>query len=278
MKRRKKFRIAYAVPNIVLLLFSLSCIFPAIWLIYSSLKDKAEFYHSPIGLPENPSIEHYSSILSGGDFLKWLFNSFRTSALSLFFILLLGFTIGYILSRYRFRGRNFLYAYFLIGMLVPVHALMVPMYVMFTRVGLNDQWFTLILPYTALSLPIAVFLVESYVKSIPPEIEEAAAIDGCSRLRTIYTIVMPMCRPILITIGIIQFFYIWNEFTFALILIDSQELMTIPVGLTLFKGQFSTDYPKMMTAMVLAIIPTMIIYFVFSKRIIKGMVAGAVKG
>ena len=210
--------------------------------------------------------------------MKWLFNSFRTSALSLFFILLLGFTIGYILSRYRFRGRNLLYAYFLIGMLIPVHALMVPMYVMFTRTGLNDQWFTLILPYTALSLPIAVFLVESYVKSIPTEIEEAAAIDGCSRLRTIYTIVMPMCRPILITIGIIQFFYIWNEFTFSLILIDSQELMTIPVGLTLFKGQFSTDYPRMMTAMVLAILPTMVIYFIFSKRIIKGMVAGAVKG
>ena len=254
------------------------CIFPAIWLIYSSLKEKAEFYHSPIALPENPSIDHYISILSKSDFLKWLFNSFRTSALSLFFILLLGFTIGYILSRYRFRGRNLLYAYFLIGMLIPVHALMVPMYVMFTRTGLNDQWFTLILPYTALSLPIAVFLVESYVKSIPTEIEEAAAIDGCSRLRTIYTIVMPMCRPILITIGIIQFFYIWDEFTFSLILIDSQELMTIPVGLTLSKGQFSTDYPRMMTAMVLAILPTMVIYFIFSKRIIKGMVAGAVKG
>ena len=127
-------------------------------------------------------------------------------------------------------------------------------------------------------MPIAVFLVESFVRSVPPEIEEAAAIDGSSRLRTIYTIVMPICRPILITVGIIQFFYIWNEFTFSLILINSQELMTIPVGLTLFKGQFSTDYPRMMTAMVLAILPTMIIYFIFSKQIIKGMVAGAVKG
>ncbi|MDO4260742.1 MAG: carbohydrate ABC transporter permease [Eubacteriales bacterium] len=278
MKRKKKFHIAYAVPNMVLLLFSFTCVFPAIWLIYSSLKEKTEFYKSPVALPENPSIKYYLSVLSESDFLKWLLNSMRTSILSLFFILLIGFTIGYILSRYRFRGRNFVYAYFLIGMLIPVHALMVPMYIMFTRLGLNDQWFTLILPYTALSLPTAVFLVESYVKSIPMEIEEAAALDGCSRLRTIYMIVMPMCRPILITIGIIQFFYIWNEFTFSLILIDSKELMTIPVGLTLFKGQFSTDYPKMMTAMVLAILPTMIIYFIFSKQIIKGMVAGAVKG
>ena len=163
-------------------------------------------------------------------------------------------------------------------MLIPVHALMVPMYVLFTKTGLNDHWYTLILPYTALSIPIAVFLVESYVKSVPIEIEEAAAIDGSGRLRTIYTIVMPMCKPILITIGIIQFFYIWNEFTFSLILINSQKLMTIPVGITLFKGQFSTDFPKMMTSMILAIFPTMLIYFIFSKQIIKGMVAGAVKG
>lgn len=278
MKKRKKIRIVYAVPNLILILFSVTCIFPAIWLIYSSMKEKTEFYHSPIALPAHPSIQHYISILTESEFLSWLFNSFRTSVIALVFILIFGFTIGYFLSRYRFRGRNALYAYFLIGMLVPVHALMVPMYVLFTRTGLNDQWFTLILPYTALSMPIAVFLVESFVRSVPPEIEEAAAIDGSSRLRTIYTIVMPICRPILITVGIIQFFYIWNEFTFSLILINSQELMTIPVGLTLFKGQFSTDYPRMMTAMVLAILPTMIIYFIFSKQIIKGMVAGAVKG
>lgn len=276
--KKKKFHIAYAIPNIILLLFSISCIFPAIWLFYSSLKEKSEFYHSPIALPENPNFQHYISILTKSDFTTWLLNSMRNSVLSLIFILFFGFTLGYFLSRYRFKGRNVLYAYFLVGMLVPVHALMVPMYVLFTKTGLNDHWYTLILPYTALSMPIAVFLVESYVKSVPVEIEEAAAIDGSSRLRTIYTIVMPMCKPILITIGIIQFFYIWNEFTFSLILINSQKLMTIPVGITLFKGQFSTDFPKMMTSMILAIFPTMLIYFIFSKQIIKGMVAGAVKG
>lgn len=266
------------IPNFILILFSISCIFPAIWLFYSSLKEKTEFYSSPAALPEHPSFRHYVSILTQSDFLTWLGNSIRNSMLSLVFILIFGFTVGYFLSRYRFRGRNVLYGYFLIGMLVPVHALMVPMYVLFTKTGLNDNWFTLVLPYTAISMPIAIFLVESYVKSVPAEIEEAAAIDGSSRLRTIYTIVLPMCRPILITIGIIQFFYIWNEFTFSLILIDSSKWMTIPVGLTLFKGQFSTDYPRMMTSMVLAIFPTMMIYFFFSRQIIKGMVAGAVKG
>lgn len=266
------------IQNTILMLFSLSCIFPAIWLVLSSLKEKSEFYHSPLALPVNPSIAHYTAILSGSKIGIWMWNSLRNSALSLVFILLFGFIMGYFLSRYKFRGRNALYGYLLLGMLIPVHALMVPMYVLFSRSGLTDNWYTLVLPYVALGLPISVFLVESYVKSIPLELEEAAALDGCSFHRMLFSIIMPMCKPILVTVGIIQFFYIWNEFTFALILIDSEKWMTVPVGITLFKGQYTTDFPKMMTAMVIAIFPAVLLYFIFSKQIIKGMVAGAVKG
>lgn len=271
-------KIGRVLSNIVLMMFSITCIFPAIWLFYSSLKEKSEFYNSPLALPKAPDFQHYISILTKSNILTWMGNTIRNSVLSLFFILLLGFIIGYFLSRYRFRGRNMLYSYFLIGMLVPVHALMVPMYVLFTKAGLNDNWFTLVLPYTALGLPIAVFLAESYIKSIPLEVEEAAAIDGSSIHRTLFSIILPMCKPILVTVGIIQFFYVWNEFTYSLILIDSEKWMTVPVGITLFKGQFSTDFPKMMTAMLLAILPAMALYFAFSKQITEGMVAGAVKG
>lgn len=266
------------IPNAILMIFSITCIFPAVWLFYSSLKGKAEFYNNPIALPTQPSFQHYTDIFTKSKILTWMGNTVRNSVISLIFIILIGFVVGYFISRYRFRGRNFLYGYFLLGMLVPVHALMVPMYVLFTKTGMTDQWFTLVLPYTALSLPIAVFLVESFVHSVPVEVEEAAAIDGSSFHRTLFSIIMPMCKPILVTVGIIQFFYVWNEFTFALILINSEQLMTIPVGITLFKGQYTTDYPKMMTAMLVAIMPAVILYFSFSKQIIKGMVAGAVKG
>lgn len=266
------------IPNLILMIFSITCVYPAIWLLYSSLKDKAEFYNNPVALPSHPSFQHYIDIFTKSKILVWMGNTVRNSAISLVFIIMIGFITGYFLSRYRFKGRKFLYGYFLLGMLVPVHALMVPMYVLFTKTGMTDQWFTLILPYTALSLPIAVFLVESFVQSVPVEVEEAAAIDGSSFHRTLFSIIMPMCKPILVTVGIIQFFYVWNEFTFALILINSEQLMTVPVGITLFKGQFTTDYPKMMTAMLVAILPAVILYFSFSKQIIKGMVAGAVKG
>ncbi|GGG61788.1 carbohydrate ABC transporter permease [Paenibacillus radicis (ex Gao et al. 2016)] len=265
-------------PNLILLVFSISCIFPAVWLFYSSLKGKSEFYANPISLPHSPSVDQYVAIFTKSKILLWMWNTTRNSVLSLLIILVLGFIIGYFLSRFRFKGRNALYNYYLLGMLVPIHALMVPMYVQFTQTGMSDKWFTLILPYAAFGLPIAIFLVDSYVRSIPIEVEEAACIDGCSFHRTLFSIVLPICRPILFTVGIIQFFVVWNEFTFALILNSKDSLMTVPVGITLFKGQFVTDYPKMMASMLIAIFPAMILYFAFSKQIIKGMVAGSVKG
>lgn len=266
------------ISNLLLIVFSITCIFPAIWLFYSSLKTKSEFYANPISLPHSPDFGQYLAILTRSKILLWMGNTTRNSILSLALILLLGFVIGYFLARFRFRGRNLLYNYYLIGILVPIHALMVPMYVEFTKMGLSDKWYTLILPYAAFGLPIAIFLVESYIRSIPIEVEEAANIDGCSFHRTLFSIVLPICRPILVTVGIIQFFVVWNEFTFALILISKETLMTVPVGITLFKGQFVTDYPKMMASMLIAIFPAMLLYFVFSKQIIKGMVAGSVKG
>lgn len=270
--------IARMLINVVLTVFSITCIFPAVWLFYSSMKTKSQFYANPIGLPESINFDHYVHILKNSDILLWMGNTARNTLLSLVLILSIGFVVGYFISRFQFRGRKLLYSYFLLGMLVPIHALMIPMYILFTKTGLGDSWFTLIFPYTAFGIPVAVFLVESYVQNIPRELEEAAAIDGSSFNRTLFAIILPICKPILVTVGIIQFFALWNEFTFSLILISKETLKTVSVGLTIFKGQYSTDYPRMMTAMLLAILPAVVMYALFSKQIMKGMVAGAVKG
>ena len=127
-------------------------------------------------------------------------------------------------------------------------------------------------------LPMGIFLVEGYAKGIPVSLEEAAAIDGSSFSRTLWQIIMPMCKPILVTIAIIQIFSCWNEFSFALVLIENVHLQTVPLALTQFKGQFGSDYPKQMAAMLITMLPIVVLYFAFSKQIIKGMVAGAVKG
>lgn len=266
--------------NVTLLVFSLSCIFPLVWMFYSSLKEKRVFNADIMGLPKHPTFSNYVRILTNKDYRIFgsLFNSFRTTIISVALIILFGFVVGYILSRIKFPGNRLLYLLFLMGMLIPIHSLLVPIYVVFTKTGIANQWFTLIIPYVAFGLPIAIFLVEGYVKSIPISLEEAAAIDGSSFTRTLFTIIMPICRPILITIGIIQTFACWNEFSFALVLLKDQRLHTVPLAMTQFTGQFSSDYTKIMAAMLITMSPIVIFYFAFSKQIIKGMVAGAVKG
>lgn len=268
------------VLNAILIIFSISSIFPLIWMFYSSLKEKRAFNADIIGLPKNPTFQNYINIIINKDYhiYESVINSFRTTIISVVFIVLFGFIVGYILARINFKGNRIVYTIFLMGMLIPIHSLLVPIYVVFTKMGLGNRWFTLVIPYIAFGLPIAIFLVEGFVKGIPAALEEAAAIDGSNFSRTMFQIIMPICKPILITIAIIQTFACWNEFSFALVLIKDQRLQTVPLAMTQFTGQFSSDYTKIMAAMLITMSPIIIFYFAFSKQIIKGMVAGAVKG
>ena len=266
--------------NVVLALFSLSCIFPLIWMMYSSLKSKRVFNADIIGLPKNPSFDNYVKILSNADYHigQSMLNSARTTIFSVFFIILFSFIVGYILARIPFKLNRPLYVMFLMGMLIPIHSLLVPIYIIFRRTGLSDHWYTLVLPYVAFNMPVSLFLVEGFVKGIPSALEEAAAIDGSTFTRTLFTIILPICKPILVTVAIINVFGCWNEFSFALVLMKSSALQTVPLALKQFTGQFNADFPKIMSAMLLTMSPIVILYFAFSKYIIKGMVAGAVKG
>lgn len=266
--------------NFILWIFSLSCIFPLVWMLYSSLKEKRVFNADIIGLPKSPTLLNYIRILTNPDYhlAASMMNSVRTTVVSILMIVVFSFIVGYILSRVQFKLNRVLYLMFLMGMLIPIHSLLVPIYIVFSRCGMSDRWFTLMLPYISFGLPMGIFLVEGYVKTIPVSLEEAAAIDGSSFSHTLWTIILPICKPILITVAIIQVFSCWNEFSFALVLLKSVNLQTVPLALTQFKGQFASDYPKQMAAMLITMSPIVVLYFAFSKQIIKGMVAGAVKG
>lgn len=266
------------IMNAILIVFSVTCIYPFIWMIYSSFKTPAEFNNNPVGLPAALHFDNYVQVVTETLMPTYIKNSAVVTVISLFFILAFGFIAGYFLSRCKFRGRNMLYAYYMLGMLIPIHALLVPTYILMKNVGLINTLSGLALPYISFGLPTAVFLIESYVRTIPKEIEEAANIDGSSFSRTLMQIILPMCRPIMVTVAIIQFFTCWNEFSFALILLSDQVKFTVPLGLTLFQGPHQTDFPMIMTATIVSITPIMILYFSFSDNIIKGMTAGAVKG
>lgn len=266
--------------NFILWVFSLSCIFPLVWMAYSSLKEKRAFNADTIGLPKNPTLVNYIRILTNTDYhlAESMMNSVRTTVLSIIMIVAFSFIVGYILARIRFKLNRVIYIMFLMGMLIPIHSLLVPIYVVFQKCGISNQWYTLLLPYVSFGLPMGIFLVEGYVKTIPVSLEEAASIDGSSFSHTLWTIIFPICKPILVTVAIIQVFSCWNEFSFALVLIKDVALQTVPLALTQFKGQFASDYPKQMAAMLITMAPIVVLYFAFSKQIIKGMVAGAVKG
>ncbi len=273
--------IAGVILNILLIGFSVICIFPLVWMLYSSLKEKREFNASMISLPASPTIENYLKIFANKDanLLGAMGNSVRTTVLSVFLIVLFSFVVGYILARVNFRLNRVLYVMFLMGMLIPIHSLLVPIYIIFNKTNMSNQWYTLLFPYVAFNLPVSLFLVEGYVKGVPSALEEAAAIDGSNFSRTMFSIILPICKPILTTVAIINVFSCWNEFSFALVLISNNKaITTVPLALKNFTGQFSSDYPKMMAAMLITMAPVVVLYFIFSKQIIKGMVAGAVKG
>lgn len=280
MKTKKRFfdNLRFVLVNGILLLFSISCLFPVLWMIYSSFKTSAEFSQNILSLPQTLNLEHYRFLLRYENLRYFFFNSTRNTFCSIVCIVLFAFLLGYFLARFRFRGSTLLNLLFVVGMLVPVHALLVPMYIQFKQFDLSNRWFTIILTNTAFGLPTSMFLVKSYVAVIPTEMEYAAAIDGAGFSRTMFGIIMPMTRPILTTVGIINFFGCWNEFIFSLILINDVKLYPLSVGINLLKGEWTVDYTRIMTLMTIAIAPAMILYFCFSKYIIDGMVTGAVKG
>jgi raffinose/stachyose/melibiose transport system permease protein len=264
--------------NILLMLFSLVCIFPILWILYSSLKTHQEFSLNILSFPTKFHFENYVKVFWEAKLYQYFLNSVFLAIVATFLTIVIGFITGYFLARFDFKGRNFLYMLFLFGMLVPVYGLLVPVFIEYKNVGFLDNRFSLLLPMVTFALPVVIFLIESFVKSLPIEIEEASYVDGTNLFTSITRIVYPMCRPIISTSIILSFLNVWNEFPFSLILISTQELKTLPVGLTNFVGQYTVNYPQLMSGINVAIIPVIFVYLLMHKKIIQGMVAGAVKG
>nr|WP_255807833.1 carbohydrate ABC transporter permease [Cohnella mopanensis] len=258
--------------------FSLSCIFPIVWIAYSSLKTKDDFMLNSISLPTHLQFNNYYKAFVEGEMYKYFISSTLNTLVTVVCVVFLSFCVAYVLSRFRFRGRNLIYTFFIAGMLIPVYGLIVPLFLQFKIFGLYDKFYTLILPYIAIRLSLPIFLLESFIKTVPVELDEAAYMDGASTSYTMTKIVLPICKPIISTVIILTFLDTWNEFPFSLVLVTKSFLKTLPVGLTNFYGQYTSDYTTLMAAMVLSILPVMLVYFIFNKNIIQGMTAGAVKG
>lgn len=275
--RRKK-KINRGLIYLILILFTLVNAYPIFWMIMNSFKTGQEFALNPFSIPVKWVLENYSDAWVTANIGKYFFNSLVVGIGAVIIAILTGAFASYFLSRFDFKGRNLLYGFFIIGLLVPIHATLVPMFILMQKLGILNTYWALIFPYVAFNLPITIFLLTSFMSSFSREIEESAIMDGCGVFRMFWTIILPMSRPAIATAVILNFINNWNEFSFALVLINDKALNTLPLGLANFAGQYTTNYTAQMAGLTMVLVPTILFYLIMEKQIVQGMTEGAVKG
>ena len=264
---------------ILIIFFAVYTIFPLIWLFISSLKTNFEFLAaSPFALPAVPQWVNYKNALAVAGLGRMLLNSLFVGLCATVFNVIVASMGAYCISRFRFNGREKIFTLFTAGILVPLNALMVPYFVIINKIGLYNTYGGMILLYCAIGIPMSTFLIRGLMDSIPMELEEAAYIDGCGFYGRFFHVILPLSRTGIVTAATFEFLTCWNEFVFANLIVSSEKLRTIQVGIRYFTNQFSTDYVSMYAAIMISIIPSIIGYVLFQEQIIAGMTSGAVKG
>jgi raffinose/stachyose/melibiose transport system permease protein len=259
----------------VLLVFST---YPFLYMIATSLKSMQQFFMDPFSvLITSASFEQYKSVFQMG-LGTYFLNSIIVTVLAVVIVVFISALASYPLSRLKFKLNRPLFILFLGGMMIPVHATLIPIFTMSNQMGLYDTLLALLGPYIAFALPISVFIFAQFMQEIPNELEEAAKIDGAGHWIIFYKVMFPNLKPAIATIVIYNFVHIWNEFIFALILIQSPSKMTLPIGLQKFYGEFSVNVPGLMAALTLASFPLIIIFVLAQEKVVKGLIGGAVKG
>ncbi|MDC3416050.1 carbohydrate ABC transporter permease [Aquibacillus salsiterrae] len=260
--------------SILLLLFTG---LPFFIMVNTSFKQQFEFMSSPWSLPENFSFANYALVFESS-FLKYFTNSLILAVVSVVLTIVLAAMASYPLSRMKFKLNRPIFLLFTVGMMIPIHTTLIPIYILTSKIGLYDSLAGLIGPYVAFALPVSVIIFTQFMKDIPKELEESAKIDGCGHFRLFWRIIFPLLTPAVATVAIYNFIQIWNEFIFALVLTNSSETATLPLGLREFYGEFSVNVPGIMAALTLGSLPLLLVYFVAQEKIVKGLAAGSVKG
>lgn len=251
---------------------------PLAFVVFTSLKSQAETFDSAVwALPRAFDLSHYVATLEGG-FLSYLRNSLFVVGISVVLIVVTGAMAAYALVRLKFRLAQPLFGLIVAAMIVPLHITLVPIYLMTRALGLYDTPFALIGPYVATSLPVSVFILAEFMRQIPRELEEAAQLDGCGPFAVFAKIFLPLSGPGIATVAIYNGIALWNEFIFAYVLTSSPGNRTLPLALWDFQGQYASNIPAMLAVVVLTSLPLIVAYAIGQERIVKGMMAGSLKG
>ncbi len=273
----KKHKLQTVVLNIFFIILVMIIILPVAWMIMNSFKTNIELLTDSLTLPKKLYLGNFVTAWNKGLY-KYFGNSLIVSITSLIFILSLSSLLAYGITRFKTKYGTIIFFIVLGGMALSEQVALVPLYRILKSVKLYNTYLAVILPYIAFRIPFTVFLMRSYFLSIPKELEEAAVIDGYNSFQIFRKIIIPISKPIFASCTIVNLNFVWNEFLFANIFLESKALMTIPIGLMTFKGDMRSDYAVMLAGITIASAPLIILFLCMQRQFVKGLTAGAVKG
>ena len=277
-KNKQKSIICWVIAFALAIFYLIVSVMPFVFMVLNSFKEKFEMLTKGVfNLPDSLNLTNYTEVLTGG-FSKYFINSVVVLAISLILLLFISACASYPLARFKFKMAGPIYAAIVACMSIPVHITLIPVFKMSRATGLYDSIWALIGPYIAFAVPISVFILTSFMKEIPREIEESAEIDGCGKIQMFFSIILPLAKPGLATLAIYNGVNMWNEFSFAYTLTPSSENRTLPLAIWEFQGQYSMNTPMIMAVLTLTLLPMIIMFIIFQDKLVKGMTAGAVKG
>ena len=265
--------------HLFLIAYTLLALFPVFLIIINAFKTRKGIFNDPLALPSSAtfSTKGFEKVIANSDFINYFSNSLIVTLSALFFILLLGAMIAWALSEYEFFGSRFMRFFMAIGIIVPIRLGSVSILETIVSLDLVNTRTALILVYIAQGLPMAVFILSEFMAQIPKELKEAARCDDVSEYKIFFQIILPLTRPAIATVAVFSIIPIWNDLWFPLILAPGEDVRTVTLGVQQFIGQYVTDWNSVLASLTLAVVPVLILYIIFSKHIIRGLTAGAVK-
>jgi multiple sugar transport system permease protein len=264
------------LPLVVISLFTL---FPIYWTLNTALKPEGNVLKKPLQyFPQPATLDNFGTAWRDVGFSKFFINSLIVSAATVAIVLVLSVLSGYALSRFKFRGKKIFLLILLATQFIPGAMLLTPLFLIYKNFGLTSNLLSLILTYSVFQLPFNSILMSGFITNIPESLEEAAMVDGCSRLRALYHIVLPLLLPGIIATTVFTFIGAWNEFLFALMLISKPGLFTIPVGLRYMQGEYDINYAALAAGSIISLLPVVVMFAIIQKYLVQGLSAGAVKG
>ncbi len=277
-KEKMKSRIAWGIAILFACIWLVATLVPFIFMIMNSFRKQFDMLAQGVfHFPDPWYFENYVEVATNG-FFGYFFRSVIVVAISLILMLIIASCAAYPLSRMKFKMRGLIYAGIVAMMSIPMHVTLIPIFKMTTNMGMYDTLQSLIGPYVTFALPMSVFILTAFMMTIPKEVEESAEIDGCNKYRNFFSIILPLSKSGLSTLAIYNGVSMWNEFAFANTLLQTPANKTLPLALGQFKGEHAMDIPIILSVLVLSVLPMIILFIVFQDKLVKGMMAGAVKG